>query len=109
MDNIQTICICITGLHEKEVIIYSLSAAALVIVILLCIACKYRYKQCNGIVRKYRSSVKRRNNQEHQLPEIPLEYVEGVYDEIDEWNMIDTRAFKMDCRSSSFDTTDQTS
>lgn len=105
VNNIQTICFCITGLLGNEILIYLLTTAALVVVILLCTACKYRFKRLKANFWIYRSSVKIRNQQEHQLPEIHLEDTEGVYEVIDESNMIDNIGFKRDCIAFSFDTT----
>ncbi|XP_063415891.1 uncharacterized protein LOC134697541 [Mytilus trossulus] len=90
------------GLLEREIVIYSLSAAVLVLFILLCTACQQRYQKVYGNLKKYQTSKRRRRNiQENPLPEIPLEDIEGVYDVIDELNMINDFENVMDSNFSS--------
>lgn len=92
----------ITGLLEREIVIYSLCAAVLVLFILLCTACQQRYRKVYGNLKKYQTSKRRRRNiQENPLPEIPLEDIEGVYDVIDELNMINDFENVMDSNFSS--------
>lgn len=38
----------------------------------------------------YQTGNSRRNSTDHTLPGIPLEEIEGIYEEIDELNMIDS-------------------
>ncbi|CAG2184884.1 unnamed protein product [Mytilus edulis] len=78
------------GFSNREIIVYSICAGGFVCVILLCTVCQRRYKQMYGNFRRYKTGKKRRRNiPEVSLPEIPLEASEGIYEIIDESNMID--------------------
>lgn len=56
----------------------------------MCSVCKQRYRQIYGNFKRDQTSNGQRNNITGTLPqEIPLEGVEGVYEDIDESNMID--------------------
>ncbi|VDI64177.1 Hypothetical predicted protein [Mytilus galloprovincialis] len=78
------------GFSNREIIVYSICAGGFVCVILLCTVCQRRYKQMYGNFRQYKTGKKRRRNiPEVSIPEIPLEASEGIYEIIDESNMID--------------------
>lgn len=60
------------------------------IVILLCTACKQRYTQFYGKLRKCQTAERRKNKvRENELPGILFEEIGGIYEVIDELNMID--------------------
>lgn len=68
-----------------------MGAAILVIVILLCTACQHRYKQLYNNLKKYQNDNRRRGIvPDDQLSEIP-HGIGGIYEVIDETNMIDNR------------------
>ncbi|CAG2237755.1 unnamed protein product [Mytilus edulis] len=78
------------GFSNREIIVYSICTGGFVCVILLCTVCQRRYKQMYGNFRRYKTGKKRRRNiPEVSLPEIPLETSDGIYEIIDESNMID--------------------
>lgn len=77
-----------TGLLPREIILYSSSVGVLVIVILLCTACHHRYKKLYGSIRIHQTE-QNRHILENPLQEISLEEFGGIYEVIDESNMID--------------------
>ncbi|CAC5398636.1 unnamed protein product [Mytilus coruscus] len=78
------------GLLEREIIIYSLTSAVLVLFILLCTACYQRYRKIYSNLRKYQTAKRRRRNiPDNPLPELPQDAIEGIYEVIDESNMLD--------------------
>ncbi|VDI78440.1 Hypothetical predicted protein [Mytilus galloprovincialis] len=78
------------GLNEREVILYSICAVVFALVILVCISCQHRYKQIYDNFRSYQTvNRRRRNKPEISLPNIPHGDIEGIYEVIDESNMID--------------------
>lgn len=63
----------------------------------MCSVCKHRYKQICEDFKRYQTSNRRRINiTENPQLEIPLEEIEGVYEEIDEANVIDNVNNAMD-------------
>ncbi|XP_071124458.1 uncharacterized protein [Mytilus edulis] len=78
------------GFSNREIIVYSICAGGFICVILLCTVCQRRYKQMYGNFRRYKTGKKRRRNiPEVSIPAIPLEASDGIYEIIDESNIID--------------------
>ncbi|CAC5383302.1 unnamed protein product [Mytilus coruscus] len=73
-------------MNVREIIVYSVGAGVFVFVILLCIVYQCRNKS-------YKTESRReRNKQDTSSPDVPLEDIEGIYEQIDESNMIDNHA-----------------
>lgn len=71
------------------------------IFVILCITCQRWHKQIYSNFRRYRAENRRERNVPHNsLPDIQLHEVEGVYDEINESNMIENIQNVMDSVSS---------
>ncbi|XP_052097940.1 uncharacterized protein LOC127732812 [Mytilus californianus] len=78
------------GLNNREIIIYSIGGGTFVFFILMCSVCKHRYKQIYGNVKRYHTDNRRRIDiTDNPQREIPLDEIEGQYEEIDESNMKD--------------------
>ncbi|CAC5400652.1 unnamed protein product [Mytilus coruscus] len=93
------------GLQNREIIVYSICASAFLFVILLCTACQRRYKLIYDSFRRYQAENRRsRNIPEVPFPDIPLVDIEGIYEVIDESNMINNIEYVRDSISSVTDT-----
>ncbi|XP_076117007.1 uncharacterized protein LOC143084833 [Mytilus galloprovincialis] len=78
------------GLNNREIIIYSIGGGAFVFFILMCSVCKHRYKRIYGSVKRHNTGIGRRIDiTDNPQREVPLEDMEGLYEEINESNMID--------------------
>ncbi|CAC5381562.1 unnamed protein product [Mytilus coruscus] len=78
------------GLNNREIIIYSICAGTVAVFLLMCSVCQRRYKQIYGNFKRYQTGNRQRINiTQNPQQEIPLEDIDGIYEEIDESNMID--------------------
>ncbi|CAC5410735.1 unnamed protein product [Mytilus coruscus] len=79
-----------TSCFHNEIFIYSICAGAFAFVILLCTVCQRRYKQIYNYFRRNTSDNGIITNvQENILEDVPSVEIEGIYEVIDESNMID--------------------
>ncbi|VDI11049.1 Hypothetical predicted protein, partial [Mytilus galloprovincialis] len=74
------------GLNNREIIVYSICAGTLVFFVLMCSLSQHRYQKIYWRFKRYQTSNRRRT--ENQQQGIPLEEIEGIYEVIDESNMI---------------------